>query len=140
MNHLTLMVGDLRPGDKAIFSVIRDGAAQDFTVTIEVRTNDVAADNKKLWPGLYVVPLTDEVKNSLKLDKDAQGLYVAQVIAQTPASVVGLQRGDRITEINGKPVKDLATFYKILRDEASKELQFSFTRGDSTLESLKFKR
>jgi Do/DeqQ family serine protease len=140
MNQLTLIVGDLRPGDKAKFSVFRDGSTQDFTVTIEVRTNEVAANNKTLWPGVYVITLTDEMRTSLKLDKNAQGVYVAQIIDQTPAAIIGLQRGDRITSINGKPVRDLVSFYKLLRDETSKELWFSFVRGDSALESLKFKR
>ncbi|MDR0785530.1 MAG: Do family serine endopeptidase [Treponema sp.] len=139
-NQLTRMVGELKPGDKSVFTVIRDGREQDFTVTIEERANEVAADNKKLWPGLYVVPLTDEVKNSLNLDKNAQGIYIAQIIDQSPAAIIGMKRGDRILSINGKQVKDFADFYKVLRESAEKELQFSFIRGDSELESLKFKR
>ena len=140
MNQLTRMVGDLKPGDKSVFTAIRDGKEQEFTVTIETRTNEVAADNKKLWPGLYVIPLTDEVKNSLNLDKNAQGIYVAQIIDQSPAAIVGMQRGDRILGINGKPVKNFADFYKLLRETTEKELQFSFIRGASELESLKFKK
>jgi S1-C subfamily serine protease len=137
---LTQMVGDLRPGDKAVFTVIRDGASRDFEVRIEARTDEVAAESKKLWPGLFVVSLTDAVRTSLKLDKDAQGLYVAQVIAETPAAIIGLQRGDRITAINDTPVKDMASFYKVLREKTDKELWFSFIRGETTLDSLKFKR
>jgi Do/DeqQ family serine protease len=140
MNQLTRMVGDLKPGDKSVFTVIRDGREQEFTVTIEARANEVAADNKKLWPGLYVVPLTDEVKSSLKLDESAKGIYLIQIIDQSPAAIIGMQRGDRILSVNGKQVKDIADFYKLLRESAEKELQFSFIRGDSELESLKFRR
>ncbi|AEF81479.1 Do family serine endopeptidase [Leadbettera azotonutricia] len=137
---LTQMVGDLRPGDKAVFTVIRDGASRDFEVKIEARTDEVAAENKKLWPGLFVVSLTDAVRTSLQLDKDAQGLYVAQVIPETPAAIIGLQRGDRITAINETPVKDIASFYKALREKTDKELWFTFIRNETTLDSLKFKR
>ncbi|MDR0374676.1 MAG: Do family serine endopeptidase [Treponema sp.] len=140
MNHLTLMVGDLKPGDRAEFALFRDGAAQKFTVTIEERTNDVASDNKKLWPGVYVLPVTAELRDALKLDRNARGLYVAQVYAQTPASIIGLQRGDRIITVNDEQVNDLAGFYKALREDTGKELWFSFIRGESTLESPKFKR
>ncbi|MDR2193103.1 MAG: Do family serine endopeptidase [Treponema sp.] len=140
MNHLTLMVGDLKPGDKAEFTLFRDGVSRKFTVTIDERTNEVASDNKKLWPGVYVLPLTAELREALKLDKNAQGLYVAQVYVQTPASVIGLQRGDRLIAVNGKQVTDIMSFYKVLREETSKELWFSFIRGDSMLESPKFKR
>jgi S1-C subfamily serine protease len=140
MTNLTQMVGDIRPGDKASFTVIRDGASRDFDVKIEVRTDEVAAENKKLWPGVVVIPLTDSVRTSLKLNSDAQGLYVASIINESPAAVVGMQRGDRITAVNDTPVKDLAAFYKVLREKTDKELWFSFTRGETNLDSLKFKR
>ena len=137
---LTQMVGDIKPGDQAVFTVIRDGSSRDFTVRIETRTDDVASDNKKLWPGVLVVALTDEMRSTLNLEKDAQGLYVVQVLNETPAAVVGLQRADRITSINDTPVKDLASFYKTLREKTDKELWFGFIRGGNTLESLKWRR
>jgi S1-C subfamily serine protease len=142
VNPLTQMVGDIRPNDKAVFTLIRDGASKDFEVRIETRTDEVAADNKKLWPGVYVVSLSDAIRSSLKLDKDAEGVYVLQVLNETPAAVIGMQRGDRITSVNDTPVKDLAAFYKALREKTEKELWFTFVRGDATLESrsLKVKR
>ncbi|MCL2130528.1 MAG: Do family serine endopeptidase, partial [Treponema sp.] len=117
-NQLTQMVGDIKPGDRAVFTVIRNGAPTDITVRIETRTDEAAADSKNLWPGVMVVMLTDEMKTSLNLDKNAQGLYVANVLAETPAAIIGLQRGDRITAINDTPVKDLKEFYRVLREKA----------------------
>ena len=109
-------------------------------VNIEARDEKVTTDNKKLWPGVYPIPITDAVRTSAKLDKNITGLYTAGVYPETPSAIIGMQRGDLITAINGKPVKDLAGFYKTLREEAGKELQFGFTRNGTTLESLKFKR
>ncbi|MDR2495156.1 MAG: Do family serine endopeptidase [Spirochaetaceae bacterium] len=140
VNPLTLMVGDLKPGDSAKFKVIRDGGIKDFDIRIEARSDAVAAENKKLWPGVFAFTLTDSVRESLKLEKGAQGLYVAQVIPETPAAVIGLQRGDLIVGINGEPVRDIASFYKILRERTEKELWFTFTRGEARLETLKFKK
>jgi hypothetical protein len=37
-------------------------------------------------------------------------------------------------------VKDIAGFYKALREDATKELQFTFNRSGAELESPKFKR
>jgi Do/DeqQ family serine protease len=139
-NVLTLAVGDLRAGERAAFTVIRDGVSQELQVRIEARNDSVAADNKRLWPGLETVPLTDAVRSSLQLDRNAQGLYVAQVVAESPAAIIGLQRGDRITGINGETIRDLAAFYRLLREKTDKELWFNFIRGDTTLETLKFKR
>jgi S1-C subfamily serine protease len=111
-----------------------------FTVQIEARTDVVATESNKLWPGVLVVVLTEQMRSSLRLDDDAQGLYVAQVIPDSPAAIVGLQRGDRITAINDAPVDDLSSFYRVLRERTDRELWFSFTRGNSTLDSLRFRR
>jgi serine protease Do len=134
------MIGDIKPGESVALTVIRDGASRNINVRIEARSDEVAADSKKLWPGVTVVTMTEEIRSGLKLDKDAPGLYVIQVINETPAAIVGLQRGDRITAINDTPVRDVASFYKTLREKTDKELWFSFIRGDSTLDSLKFRR
>jgi Do/DeqQ family serine protease len=140
VNQLTMMVGDLKAGDNATFTVIRDGATQNIRVRIEARTPEVASDNRKLWPGMHLVPLTDELKTSLDLASDARGLYVAQVIADSPADVVGLRQGDLINSVNGEEVRDLRAYYRALRERTSRELYFGFTRSGSSLESLKFRR
>ncbi|MDR1588340.1 MAG: Do family serine endopeptidase [Treponema sp.] len=140
MNQLTMMVGDLKPGDRAAFTLIRDGVSREIQVRIEARTDQVASDNKKLWPGVYVAPLTDELRDALKLEKDARGLFVGNVISNSPADIIGLKANDRITGINGEELKDLAAFYRLLREKTDRELWFNFIRGDSSLETLKFKR
>ncbi|MDR2371266.1 MAG: Do family serine endopeptidase [Treponema sp.] len=140
-NQLTMMVGDTKPGERAVFTVIRGGASMDISVRIEARTEQAAADNKKLWPGAYVLPLTDELKTRLDLDRNAKGtLFVAQVIAGSPADIIGLKEGDRITGVNGETFRDIAGFYRLLREKTDKELWFEFIRGDSPLETLKFKK
>jgi Do/DeqQ family serine protease len=139
-SSLTLMVGDLRAGDQATFTLIRGGQTQDIQVRIEKRSDEVAADNKNLWPGVIVLPLSDEVRSAFNLDKNAQGLVVYQVLADSPADVIGLRRGDLIAGINGETVRNLQDFYRFLRDNASRELWFSFTRSGSSLETLKFRR
>jgi Do/DeqQ family serine protease len=137
---LSRMVGDLRAGDRATFTVIRGGTTQEIQVRIERRTDEVAANNKKLWPGVTALPLTDQIRDSFSLDKNAQGLFAAQVFADSPADIIGLKRGDLITGVNGERIRDLQGFYRLLRENTSRELWFTFTRGDSSLETLKFNR
>jgi Do/DeqQ family serine protease len=140
VNQLTMIVGDLKPGDRATFTVIRDGASKDIQVRIEARTDEVASDNKKLWPGVFLIPLTDEVRETLQLDKNARGLYAAQVLANSPADIIGLRQGDLITALNGETVRDLPSYYKLLREKTRTELWFGITRNEAALETLKFKR
>ncbi|MDR1107620.1 MAG: Do family serine endopeptidase [Spirochaetaceae bacterium] len=140
VNMVTMTVGDIKPGDRAAFTVIRDKAVRNIDVRIEARTEEVTTDNKKLWPGVYVIPLTDALRSSLNLDGNARGLLAAQVIADSPAAIVGLKQGDRILKVNGETVLDVNGFYRLLREKAGSELWFEIARGDATLESLRFKR
>jgi S1-C subfamily serine protease len=140
VTQLQLIVGDLKPGDRATFTVIRDGVSRDIQVRIEARTDEVASDNKKLWPGVFLLPLTDEVRETLKLDKNARGLYAAQVLANSPADIVGLRQGDLVTALNGETIRDLPDYYRLLREKTRTELWFGIVRSESTLETLKFKR
>jgi S1-C subfamily serine protease len=137
---LQLAVGELKPGEKARFTVIRDGKVLELTVTIEVRSDETAAENSKLWPGVYPMAINDTVRKNLKLDKAVTGVIAAQIVDKSPASVVGLQREDIILAINGEAVKDVAAFYRILREKTSKELWFEVQRGETKLETLKYKR
>ena len=140
VQHLMMLVGDLKVGESAVFTLIRDKQPQDIRVRIQERTDEVAADNKKLWPGVTVIPLNDSIRQSLRLENNARGLYVAQVSSGTPADIVGLRMGDRIISVNGENVPDLTAFYRVLREKAAAELWFGIIRGESTLESLKFKK
>jgi len=138
--QLQMLVGDLRPGDRATFTVVRDKLSREFQVRIEERTDQLASDNKRLWPGVTVVPLTDQIRQSLQLDDNAKGLLVAQVTSQSPADIVGLKQGDLITSINGENINDIAAFFKVLREKTASELWFDIQRGESSLKSLTFKR
>jgi len=140
VRQLQMLVSDLRAGETSSFTVIRDKQTRDIQVRIEERTDEVASDNKKLWPGVIVIPLNDQIRQSLRLENNARGIFVEELISGTPADVVGLQRGDRIISLNGETVNDLAAFYKVLREKTASELWFGIIRKDSTLETLKFKR
>ncbi|GMO44007.1 MAG: Do family serine endopeptidase [Termitinemataceae bacterium] len=138
--QLRRIVSDLKAGDKHIFTVIRGKQTVDLTINIAERTNDVAADNGKLWPGLFAMPIDDEIRKELKLKDDAKGLVVVQVYDKTPAAIIGLQRQDIIIAVNDEKVNNLSDFYRVLREKATKELWIQVRRGDSDLETMKYKR
>ena len=140
VQQLQMIVGDLRPGDNAVFTVIRDRQQREIRVRIEVRTEQAASDNRRLWPGVTVIPLNDQIRQTLQLDNNERGLFAAQIVSGSPADIVGLRQGDRIVSINGHAVNDIASFYRILRERTNDELWFGILRGDATVESLRFKR
>jgi serine protease Do len=94
------------------------------------------------WLGVYIQPVTPELAQSLGI-KDAQGALVAQVLPHGPAMAAGVQRGDVITEFDGKPVVDSrelpllvsrtplnkSVTLKIIRDKQVKELSTTITES-----------
>jgi len=140
ISQLQLAVSDLKAGENATFTVIRDRQSREIRVRIEERTDQTASDNRKLWPGVTVVPLNDEIRQTMQLNSSARGLFVAQVISGSPAEVVGLRQEDRIISINGENVNDIAAFYKVLREKTATELWFGILRGESEVESLRFRK
>jgi S1-C subfamily serine protease len=98
------------------------------------------ADNSKLWPGVIVTPINDEIRQAVKLDAKVKGLYVVEVITKSPAAVMGLQRGDIIVGVNGENAKTLPDFFRLLNDKAKKDIWFEVQRGDTTLETMRYKR
>jgi len=136
---LQLLVGDLRAGENAIFTVIRDRRQMDIRVRIEARTDQLASDNRDLWPGVTVVPITDQIRQTMQFGSNAEGLIAAQITSGSPAGVIGLRQNDIITSINGQAVNNIADFYRILRGVTT-ELRFGIQRGETTFETSSYNR
>ena len=137
--HFIQMLSDLSPGQRAVFRVSRDGTPMDLTVNVADRSAQRPGDNRNFWPGFSVSPLSDEIRSARRLDRNARGVIVTQVISGTPGAIVGLRSGDLIIAINGVPVTDLSSFYRVLAAEATSEVRFSFIRGGNTLDSQTFR-
>jgi len=69
------------------------------------------------WAGLQIQPVTPEVADSLGLKK-AEGVLVAEPIADGPAAKAGIAPGDVITSLNSEPVKDARELSRKIGDAA----------------------
>src|SRR6204780_3295905 len=61
------------------------------------------------WLGVQVQPVSTSIAESLGMKK-AEGVIVDERMADSPAAKAGLETGDIITAVNGKPIKDAREF------------------------------
>jgi len=63
--------------------------------------------------GIRPQEVTDKIRQALKLS-EGNGVLISEVLANTPAEKAGLEVGDVIVEVNGKPVKGVDEFRNLI--------------------------
>jgi serine protease Do len=113
---LPKIVASTTPGKAVPVVVVRDGKNKTIQVTIEVLKDEklqVATEQEDPF-GIQVQYITPEIAQSLELDSD-EGVLVSNVIPGEPGGESGLRRGDVISEVNRKPVRNVADYNKLVR-------------------------
>ncbi|MDY4901965.1 MAG: Do family serine endopeptidase [Treponema sp.] len=137
-SQLVLEVGKLIAGSKAEFKVIRGGKTVTLNILIEKRSNEVAANTSKIWPGFTPVALTDEIRKQMKIDDDVKGVFVASVEPKSPAASLNITKGVVITAINDKKITNLKEFYAELDTQSKDKVWFTYWKDGHTLISSQF--
>jgi serine protease Do len=80
------------------------------------------------WLGVQIQPVTRDIAESLGVDS-TDGAIVADAMAEGPAAGAGIQAGDIITAVNGKPVTDPKTLSEtIARIEPGQQITVTVVR------------
>lgn len=125
-------IGLAQPGEKVKLKVWRDQAERDITVTLGAARgeSDAVADapgasdqGSKL--GLSLRPLTREERQQAQLDS---GLVVQGV--QGASARAGLEQGDVVMAINGKPVSSIDDIRKVLEAKPKSVALLVWRDGD----------
>jgi Do/DeqQ family serine protease len=129
-NQLLQLVGNLRPGERARFELIRDGSPLTLTARITARGEDseIGKQASRVWPGLYLVDVNKDMRKSLELPPFKHGVVVAAVVQGSASAVAGLRQGDVIESINGRDLKNVADFYSLINAKKGAELSFRIFR------------
>lgn len=127
-DQLQRLIGTLPPGRDISLDIIRLGKKENIRVRLDARKSEQEiADDGGLWPGVYVSPLTDEIKDQLELSGRTRGVIVAYVAEGSSSAAAGIRQGDVITRVNSSRIADLTDFYKALNDDGD-EINFRILR------------
>ena len=130
---LPRIIGEMRPGTEITLDIWRDRKQRIVKATLEGQDNErlqargagQQSAGGKL--GLSARPLTGSEAERLGVPG---GLVVEEVAG--PAEQAGLQKGDVILALNNTPVKDVATFRKLL-EAAGDRFALLIQRGDGRI-------
>ncbi len=135
-DHLIQAVGDLLAGRSYDFDLIRYGEKMRLAIKLGARPDDTseATSYKYLWPGVTVVRINDQIRQDAGIAKGVEGVVVAYLPGsdspdnESPASIAGLRPGDVVVQMNGRDIRTIMDFYKVLNDNPRKDVTFKINR------------
>ncbi|MFN4128941.1 MAG: Do family serine endopeptidase [Paracoccaceae bacterium] len=149
---LTRRVADSPVGEAVPVIVVREGKSETLQVTLGRREEAEAAEVRPAVAdapaepqeaeilGMTLAPVTDEMRQSLNLPADAEGLVVGKVDPTSEAYAKGLRDGDIVTEAGQQKVvrlKDLEDRITEARDAGRKSILLLVRRaGDPRFVAL----
>jgi serine protease Do len=84
------------------------------------------------WLGVVIQGLTPSIAEALNLD---HGVIVMKVFPGSPAEKAGLQPGDIILAVNGKPVQSITQLqFAIMKTPPGKKVKLTILRNDKKME------
>jgi serine protease Do len=134
MSDLPRLVAATPAGKNVAVRIMRDGKEVTLPLTIDKMKDgdDEEATDAADRLGLAVRQLTKELAAAMRL-KDTAGVVVAEVKADSPAMLAGIQRGDIVKEVNGKKIATVEEYEKALAaGKKDKALRLLVKHGDSS--------
>jgi len=137
VGQLPKIVASTTPDTQVDVVVIRGGRSQTLNVHIAI-LKDGEAKVAQVEPhrdslGMQGQDITPDLAQSLGLDND-EGVLVSDVTAGESAAEAGIRRGDVITEIDRKPIRNMADYTRLLGNIKKKRtVLFLIRRGGTTI-------
>ncbi len=134
-DELIAFVGELLVGTDAVFTVWRSGETFFLEARIRARADEqtIAEQNRRLWPGMYLFPLSNEIRDRTGLDRSTQGAVVAAVGQGTPADEAGVRVGDVLTSIGEVPITGLGDAFSKLGNRSVSAFELYVIRDGQEL-------
>ncbi len=121
-SDLSRLAAKNRPGSKVKLQILRNGAFKTLTATLGTFPKDeklaYLPHKSSSRLGMRAQNITRQLQNYFELE-DETGVVVTKVEPDSPAGKAKLTPGSVIMEMNRKPVPDIKTYQKIIRNSRS---------------------
>ncbi len=136
-NHGEEVSVDSRPSD-AIAISLRMGtpiyvAKAVFDNAQSIPLEVIETDDIFIKTGIRVQNITEDIAPHFQV-KPGEGVLVSEIEDGSPADVAGLRRGDIILEVNGKGIKSVDDFNRVIREAENPSVRLKVRRGDELLD------
>jgi serine protease Do len=136
MEELPKIVANTKPDIEVDVEVIRGGKTLNLNVHIAILkdSEEKVAEAQAADPlGMQAQDITPELAQSLGLDTD-EGVLVSDVTAGKPAADAGIRRGDVISEIDRRSVKNIDDYGRAIGNiKQGRTVLFLIRRGGTTI-------
>jgi serine protease Do len=110
--ELPKLVAATKAGTPLTLEVVRNGEPRQVVAKVGAMPDDSKVADRSPDPtatagprlGLYLAPLTPELRREQGLDADATGVFVAKVEPNSPAERAGIEPGTLISMVGAQPV------------------------------------
>ncbi len=123
-NDLVNKIKDTRIGKTVRVELFRDGKKQSLSVTVgspeklainEPTRDEIKTGDPRAALGIGLSNYTRSLAKKYSISSDFKGPIITSIRSGGIASSVGLEEGDMIIMLNGKPVKNTRAFYNNLK-------------------------
>ena len=130
--ELPRLVAATHAGSRMKLEVLRDGKPRQMTVTVgqmpddhqvAALPRDVEKEAGQPQLGLYLAPLTSELRLQQGIGPNREGVFVAQVEPDSPAARAGIEAGSLISMVGSKPVDSPDQLQAAVRKAAAEKRQ-----------------
>jgi serine protease Do len=122
-DDLSRTVASLSPGEEVPVRLIRNGNTVSINIPLAVRTIERDGMKVNVWPGFSVVPVTSDIRDQMRIPRNAGNVLIGGVVNDSAASALGLRSGDVIKSINRRNVRDLKDFYDRINTDDRLEIK-----------------
>lgn len=124
--ELRVKVGTTAPGKSVKLGLLRNGKAQTASVVLD-DSSSATTSEEILTPALQGASLSNG-----QLKDGTKGVQVEEVVKDSPAAAIGLQKGDVIVGLNRERVQSVAQLRKVLEAKPA-VMALNIVRGDASI-------